>query len=264
MRAQRRPEILEQDKGVRRLGRRPADLHAVSRPTPNRPYSAVLVRRWPLLVLLVCTSSAWAAWSWGLHVNVSPSTPRGLYRTVSTPAARGAFVAVCPPLKLGRFAQERGYLGVGDCPGGVQAAIKRVVAVAGDTVDVGPTGVRVNDRPRELGRVNSVDVGEHLLARDPPVAGEREDEVGHDGPEGEDLGEQGLLERGAGRMLREGEERVAGPLAQELALSVGERVQAREVGLGDAYADGPGAETLGVIVHRSAPFLEADNTRARA
>ena len=55
-------------------------------------------------------------------------------------------------------------------------------------------------------------------------------------------------------MLREGEERVAGPLAEELAPRVGERVQAREVGLGDTDADGPGAETLGAILHRPFSF----------
>src|SRR5205807_3611120 len=86
------------------------------------------------------------------------------------------------------------------------------------------------------------------------VAGERKDEVGHDGPECENLGQQGLLDRGAGRMLREREERVAGPFAEGLALSVGERVQAPEVGLGDAYADGPSAEMLGAILHRPISF----------
>src|SRR5438105_6028003 len=118
----------------------------------------------------------------------------------------------------------------------------------------GPDAFENLDRPRELGRVSSLDVGEHLLARDAPVAGERKDEVGHDGPECQHLGQQGLLDRGAGRMQREGEERVAGPLAKELAARVGERVQAHEVGLGDAYADGPGAETLGAILHRPISF----------
>jgi len=98
-------------------------------------------------VLLVCTSLAWATWFWDLHVNVSASAPRGLYRTVDAPPTRERLVAACLPLELARVGRERGYLGVGDCPGGVQAVLKRIAAVGGDIVDVSPRGVRVNGRP---------------------------------------------------------------------------------------------------------------------
>jgi conjugative transfer signal peptidase TraF len=56
-------------------------------------------------------------------------------------------VSVCLRAGLAEVARQRRYLGPGDCPGGVQAAIKRVVAVPGDVVDLQPSPVSVNDRP---------------------------------------------------------------------------------------------------------------------
>ncbi len=108
--------------------------------------AATLVRRWPVLVLLACGAIAGATWHWGLRLNTSRSAPRGLYRMLAAAPSRGAFVAVCLPPDVARFGRARGYLGPGDCPGGVQAAIKRVVAMPGDIVDVSPAGIRVNDR----------------------------------------------------------------------------------------------------------------------
>ncbi len=139
--------IFEQDKGVRWIRRKPASHHADSYATRIRGTPPFRYRRWPLLVLLVCTSLAWAMWFWGLHVNLSASAPRGLYRRVDAPPTRGRFVATCLPLELAHVGRERGYLGVGDCPGGVQAILKRIAAIGGDIVDSSPRRVRVNDRP---------------------------------------------------------------------------------------------------------------------
>lgn len=127
-----------------------------------RPYSAVLsasfrrsgralagtlVQCWPLFVLLACGAIVGATSHWGLRLNTSRSAPRGLYRMLTTAPSRGALVAVCLPPEVARFGRARGYLGPGDCPGGIQAAIKRVIALPGDIVDVTPVEVRVNDRP---------------------------------------------------------------------------------------------------------------------
>ena len=79
-----------------------------------------------------------------LWVNLSPSLPLGIYHTVHAPPTRGSIVVVCLPLTLGTFARERGYLGHGPCPGGVERLGKRVAAVAGDTVDIDGEGVRIN------------------------------------------------------------------------------------------------------------------------
>jgi conjugative transfer signal peptidase TraF len=108
--------------------------------------AAILVRRWPVSVLLVCIAIVGGTWLWGLRLNMSRSAPRGLYRTLATSPARGAFIAACLPPEVARFGRTRGYVGPGDCPGDVQAVIKQVIAGPGDTVDVNPAGVVVNGR----------------------------------------------------------------------------------------------------------------------
>jgi conjugative transfer signal peptidase TraF len=110
-------------------------------------YSVVLVRRWPLIAALICTATAWTTHAVGRRLNASPRAPRGVYRTVARPPARDTRVAVGLPAGLADVARERGYLGLGDCPGGVQAAIKRVLAVPGDVVDLQPRRASANDRP---------------------------------------------------------------------------------------------------------------------
>jgi conjugative transfer signal peptidase TraF len=111
-------------------------------------YSVVLVRRWPLIAALIGTATAWTTHAVGFRLDASPSGPRGVYRTVAKPPARDMLVSVCLRAGLAEVARQRRYLGPGDCPGGVQAAIKRVVAVPGDVVDLQPSPVSVNGRPR--------------------------------------------------------------------------------------------------------------------
>jgi conjugative transfer signal peptidase TraF len=80
----------------------------------------------------------------GLHVNLSASAPRGLYRTVSGRPAPGAWVVACVGPEAAALARARGYLGPGPCAGAVQPVLKPVVAVAGDVVDIGSEAVTVN------------------------------------------------------------------------------------------------------------------------
>ena len=87
--------------------------------------------------------SAGAARS-GVWINISPSLPLGVYRIVAGPPVRGAIVLVCLSAAVGRLARSRGYLGPGPCPGGAGRLGKTVAAVAGDTVDVGASGVTIN------------------------------------------------------------------------------------------------------------------------
>lgn len=79
-----------------------------------------------------------------LWLNLSSSIPLGVYHTIPAPPRRGSIVVVCLPATLGLFARQREYLGRGRCPGGVERLGKRVAAVAGDTVEVGAEGVRIN------------------------------------------------------------------------------------------------------------------------
>jgi len=80
----------------------------------------------------------------GLRLNLSTSMPRGLYRSVDGRVTTGAWVAVCLPSEIARFGLERGYLGAGSCPDGVEPVLKAVVAIAGDLVEVTRAGVTVN------------------------------------------------------------------------------------------------------------------------
>ena len=79
-----------------------------------------------------------------VRLNVSPSVPVGLYRTVDEPVARGVLAVACVPPAAARLARERGYLAKGFCPGGGQPVLKRVGAVLGDLLDLGPDGAVVN------------------------------------------------------------------------------------------------------------------------
>jgi conjugative transfer signal peptidase TraF len=139
--------LLLQDKGVRLISRKSSPNHADSYATPIRRTPRFWCPRAALLVLLVGVSVASAVWWWDVHVNVSASVPRGLYRTVDTVPTRESLVAACLPPEAARVGLERGYLAAGHCPGGAQAVLKRVAAVAGDLVEVSPAGVRVNGRP---------------------------------------------------------------------------------------------------------------------
>lgn len=81
----------------------------------------------------------------GFYINTTPSLPIGLYRIVDEPISKGAFVAFCPPQReVFEWAVARGYINSGDCPGGTGQLLKRVHAVAGDTVLIDETGITVN------------------------------------------------------------------------------------------------------------------------
>ena len=82
----------------------------------------------------------------GLHVNLSASAPRGLYRTVTGRPTQGTWVVACVSPQSAALARARGYLGSGPCAGGVQPVLKPVVAAAGDVVEIGPEAVTINGR----------------------------------------------------------------------------------------------------------------------
>lgn len=81
-----------------------------------------------------------------LRINTTASMPLGLWG-IASPAfdlSRGSAVLTCLPEKPSALGLQRGYLIHGECPGDVEAALKRVAAVAGDTVTVAPGGLSVN------------------------------------------------------------------------------------------------------------------------
>ena len=92
----------------------------------------------PVLLLVM-------GWLAGLRLNLTGSMPVGLYVTARSAPVRGALVLACLPAKVAVFAKARGYVPPGvQCPGGVSAVGKPVVATAGDTVTVTPAGILVN------------------------------------------------------------------------------------------------------------------------
>ncbi|WP_245281637.1 conjugative transfer signal peptidase TraF [Ensifer sp. ZNC0028] len=76
----------------------------------------------------------------GYLINLTPSEPLGLWRIVALDRspATGDLVFICPPKTTAmREARERGYLHSGTCPGGVAPLIKTVIAIAGQSVEIG-------------------------------------------------------------------------------------------------------------------------------
>jgi conjugative transfer signal peptidase TraF len=141
--------------------------------TRVRSDQSVLTRGWPLAVALAVAGGATVAARAGFGLNLSGSAPRGLYRLVAGASTRDALVVACLPADVGAFGLARGYLGAGTCPGGAQPVLKRVIAVAGDVIDLDDAGTAVNgrrvihrplgDRDREGRPVHAVPVGRHLV-----------------------------------------------------------------------------------------------------
>lgn len=81
----------------------------------------------------------------GFYINTTPSLPVGLYRIVDEPISKGTYVGFCPPQRdVFDWAVARGYINAGNCPGGYGQLLKRVHAVAGDTVLIDEAGITVN------------------------------------------------------------------------------------------------------------------------
>lgn len=112
-----------------------------------------MTRRWAAgtAVLAAVASAIVFAADRGWRLNISPSLPVGFYRAQGVPQAasrlslrRGTLVLVCLPRAIALFARERGYLPRGNCPGNAMPAGKVVIAVGGDIVTAGPSGVTAN------------------------------------------------------------------------------------------------------------------------
>lgn len=92
----------------------------------------------------------------GVTINLSPSQPLGLYREVAGAWHRADLVAACLPGHFVALALARGYVAAGGACGTHTPVLKRVAAIAGDTVEVA-------DRVSVNGRVLA---GTELLDRD--------------------------------------------------------------------------------------------------
>ena len=69
----------------------------------------------------------------------------GLYYKTNVAPEIGDLVYFCPPDKaVFREALQRGYLDVGNCPGGQGHLIKKILAAKGDTISITSHGVLIN------------------------------------------------------------------------------------------------------------------------
>lgn len=102
------------------------------------------LRRLASAALLLTGAVGAAGWA-GLRVNTTHSLPPGVYWLSDLQVMPGDTVLVCPPeLPVIAEAFQRGYIGVGFCPGGYQYLFKRVLAAKNDVVSIEPSGVSVN------------------------------------------------------------------------------------------------------------------------
>lgn len=100
------------------------------------------------MILILCIGLfvlSIVAKSSGIYINTTPSLPLGFYKIVDESIQKGAHVAFCPPqTEVFDHALARGYIGRGNCPGGYSLLLKRVLAMAGDTVSIDQAGIVVN------------------------------------------------------------------------------------------------------------------------
>ncbi|MAZ85991.1 MAG: conjugative transfer signal peptidase TraF [Hoeflea sp.] len=76
----------------------------------------------------------------GFRINLTPSYPLGLWRieTLNRDVRVGDRIFICPPLtEAFRQARERGYVRRGLCPGWLSPLIKTVVALPGQSIEIG-------------------------------------------------------------------------------------------------------------------------------
>lgn len=82
----------------------------------------------------------------GALINTTPSYPRGLYLPLGRAPRVGDLVAFCPGSAVASYGMGRGYLKAGRCPSGSVPLIKRLAAVGGNQVAIGPEGVIVEGK----------------------------------------------------------------------------------------------------------------------
>ncbi|MEO6823863.1 MAG: conjugative transfer signal peptidase TraF [Nitrosospira sp.] len=83
----------------------------------------------------------------GGRINITRSIPLGLYWLTDTPVAKGKYVIFCPPVSpLFDEAKERRYISAGFCPGDHGFMMKRILATAGDRVEMTREGMHINGK----------------------------------------------------------------------------------------------------------------------
>src|SRR6516165_12409525 len=104
---------------------------------------SVLADRLPSMLATGLAVSILLAVVGGSHFigfNSSPSAAAvGFYWRTAPRPGRGKLVEFCLPEDVAVFAEARGYIGHGSCPGGTESLGKIVAGMPGDLVRVDPT-----------------------------------------------------------------------------------------------------------------------------
>ena len=92
----------------------------------------------------------------GIRLNISPSYPMGLYKEVKGQWGRHDMVLSCLPKHVAAMGIDRGYLGLSSQCNGHTPVIKKVIALAGDNVEI-DSHMWVNGKAIANTPVNSTD-----------------------------------------------------------------------------------------------------------
>lgn len=128
-------------------------------------------RRIVIVVALACIPLALFGMGYGagFRINLTPSYPLGLWRieTLNRDVRVGDRMFICPPLtETFHQARERGYVRRGLCPGWLSPLIKTVVALPGQSVEIG-TSVAINGLALPQSAIQPLDGSGRELTPDP-------------------------------------------------------------------------------------------------
>jgi conjugative transfer signal peptidase TraF len=117
--------------------------------------------------LIIGLMSLVVGYAAGGRFNLTASLPKGLYWVVDRPVQRGSYVMFCPGTdEVFAEAKARGYLHEGErCGYGYRPLLKRVAAVAGDTVSATMDGIWVDGRRLPLSEARAADLSGRPLPR---------------------------------------------------------------------------------------------------
>lgn len=83
----------------------------------------------------------------GFVINDSRSIAVGIYKSSDEPIETGRYVSFCPPINqvvINAFHWH--FFNAGACPGGFAHLLKKIVASAGDLVEINQSGMFINGR----------------------------------------------------------------------------------------------------------------------
>ncbi len=98
------------------------------------------VKRFVLFVIIqfvIIASFGFVWWYFDLTLNLTHSFPVGIYQINQKDSwKKGDLAVICPPNNIKFLKNNHGYIGKGHCSSGTYPLLKKIVAIAGDEVEV--------------------------------------------------------------------------------------------------------------------------------